>query len=202
MAETSSELLMKGFQDRLDAAAFEQIVGRFTRPALAAAVQLLHDPSLAEDAVQESFLRVVRGRRGYRASKPFSAWFYAILRNVCTDMLRRRARQAKLTARLTHRRRPAPHELWAGLDVPELLAILPEADRVALTLRVTHDLTFRDIAAVLGISEEAVKKRAQRALRRLRTDARVRRWCGDWCGAEPEAPADLTKGEVVPRSTA
>ena len=91
---TSNEALMARFQARLDASAFERIVSRFLSPALAAAGQILSDAALAEDAVQETFLRLVRGREAYVATKPLASWFYAILRNVCTDMLRRRARQA------------------------------------------------------------------------------------------------------------
>ena len=53
-------------------------------------------------------------------------------------------------------------------EARDLLAALPPRDRVVLTLRVLHGLAFRDVAAALGISEEAAKKRAQRALRRLR----------------------------------
>ena len=57
---TSHETLMARFQARLDADAFEQIVTFYINPALAVARQILLDDTLAEDAVQESFLRVIR----------------------------------------------------------------------------------------------------------------------------------------------
>jgi len=192
---TSCESLMRRFQDRLDAEAFDEIVRRFTAPALAAARQILSDPSLAEDAVQETFLRVVRGRRKYCPTKPFSSWFYAICRNVCTDMLRRQARQAKLVATAADCRPPASRAPWEGLDVPDLLAKLPHGDRTVLTLRIVHGFSFRDVAAAVGISEEAAKKRAQRALRRLREDSAMLRWSRDRWADRPE-PA----GEVVPHA--
>ena len=50
----------------------------------------------------------------------------------------------------------------------DMLAGLPKDAQAVLTLRIVHDLPFRDVAAALGISEEAAKKRAQRALRLLR----------------------------------
>ena len=119
-------------------------------------------------------------------------------------MLRRHARQVKLTASLAGRGTARPPAPWDGLDVPELLATLPQGDRAVLLLRIAHDLTFGDVAAVLGISEEAAKKRAQRGLRRLRQDSRVRRWCSDGRGAasmaaaaERQAPGDL-RAEAVP----
>ncbi|HID23673.1 MAG TPA: sigma-70 family RNA polymerase sigma factor [Planctomycetaceae bacterium] len=171
----SNEALMARYQEQLDAAAFEQLVGRFLTPGLAAARQILRDEMLAEDAVQETFLRIVRSRKQYRPAMRFSTWFYTILRNVCTDMLRRQARQLRLLDSVateidTHVRRPS----LDPLEVSELLAGLPDEARAVLVLRVVHDLPFRDIAAALGISEEAAKKRAQRALRRLREQSCVR----------------------------
>jgi DNA-directed RNA polymerase specialized sigma24 family protein len=53
-------------------------------------------------------------------------------------------------------------------EIPKLLDVLAHNERDVLVLRIVHGLGFRDVAAALGISEEAAKKRAQRALRRLR----------------------------------
>lgn len=172
--ETSPERLMASFQDRGDAEAFEQIVSRFLAPALAAAHEVLSDHALAEDAVQEAFLRVVRWRDRYLPAKPFSSWFYAILRNLCTDMLRRRARRAKLMQAVADRGGAPSGRVPDGpSDSLDLLAGLPRGERAVLTLRIVHDLAFRDVAAALGISEEAAKKRAQRGLRRLREQSYV-----------------------------
>ena len=169
---------MARFQARLDANAFERIVSRFLSPALAAAGQILSDAALAEDAVQETFLRLVRGREAYVATKPLASWFYAILRNVCTDMLRRRARQARLVREAALHGAAQPRRREADpSDSLDLLADLPKAARAVLTLRIVHNLSFRDVAAALGISEEAAKKRAQRALRRLREQASAARLC-------------------------
>jgi len=159
---------MRRYQERLDEAAFDQIVGRFLSPALAVACQLLSERALAEDAVQETFLRLVRRRERYDPSRPFATWFYAILRNVCIDMLRRRARREQAVQEASAeqaRREPGPPP---SLDPFALLARLGEDDRAVLRLRVVQDMPFRDVAAALGVSEEAAKKRAQRALRRLR----------------------------------
>ena len=166
---TPCDALMARFQDRLDAEAFDQIVSRVLSPALGVARQLLGCHALAEDAVQEAFLRVVRHRRQYQPSKPFMGWFYAILRNVCVDTLRRRARHQDAVRGLAHRRPEySEHGSADASDAMELLGRLPAGERDVLVLRVAHDLPFRDVAAALGISEEAAKKRAQRGLRRLR----------------------------------
>jgi len=183
---TSSECLMGRFRDRLDARAFDEIVLRFVSPAIAVAGHILADAALAEDAVQEAFLRIIRNRRKYVPGKPFAGWFYTILRNICKDMLRRRDRQSRLVREAAARAagRPSRPASRTG-DPVQLLAALPEKSRTVLTLRLVEGLGFREIAAALGISEEAAKKRAQRALRRLREHAA--RQGGD-LGRRPEPP--------------
>ena len=158
---------MVRFQTRLDSHAFDRIVSAYMKPAEGVARQILSDRTLAEDAVQESFLRVIRKRRQYAPPSPFSCWFYAIVRNVCADMLRKRHRETRRIREIA-----AGRERESSGDnspqIPELLNVLARSDRDVLVLRIVHGLGFRDVAAALGISEEAAKKRAQRALRRLR----------------------------------
>ncbi|MFW6162469.1 MAG: RNA polymerase sigma factor [Planctomycetota bacterium] len=170
--EPSSERLMARYQRRGDETAFGLLVERFLEPAHGVARQLLPERAMAEDAVQETFLRLLRRRERYDPRRPFSPWFYAILRNVCTDLLRRRARRAQALQEAGAERERQGDGLPPSLDPFELLDRLSADDRAVLSLRIVHDLAFRDVAAALGISEEAAKKRAQRALRRLRRLAR------------------------------
>ena len=161
---------MAAFAARGDAAAFDALVGRYLARGIAVARCLLPAGLAAEDAAQEAFLLVVRNRGRYRVGKPFSPWFYAILRNVCRGLRRGQGRQAKLMAQAAERLRVAscgapPPELP---PLAEMLAGLDEQDRAVLTLRVADGLGFDEIASALGIGREAAKKRAQRALRRLR----------------------------------
>jgi RNA polymerase sigma-70 factor (ECF subfamily) len=163
----SHETLMARFQARLDSDAFEQIVSFYINPALGVARQILLDDTLAEDAVQESFLRVIRKRNQYIPGNPFSCWFYAIVRNVCLDMLRKRTREKDVLENAATTVEPIKQQI-ESFEIPKLLDNLASRERDVLVLRIVHDLGFRDVAAALGISEEAAKKRAQRALKRLR----------------------------------
>ena len=159
--------LMMRFKRRLDETAFERLICDYTPPAAALAHQMLRDPALAEDAVQEAFVRVIRKRRQYVSSRPFSHWFYAILRNICIDMLRKRKREKDAVLHLTHRFKRYVRNEPASDDL-SLLNTLPLHERFVLKLRVVHSMTFEEIAVALDISEEAAKKRAQRGLRKLR----------------------------------
>jgi RNA polymerase sigma-70 factor, ECF subfamily len=166
----SVEALMARFQQSLDPSVFEQIVALFLKPGLAVARQLLGDATLAEDAVQDAFLRVVRGSRQYSPSKPFSNWFYTILRNACIDMQRGNVRQTLALRELALRQEAADAGVASDSNYAdlEMLQLLPEGEREVLMFRVVEGLTFPDIAAATGLSEEAAKKRAQRGLGRLR----------------------------------
>ncbi len=167
--EATAEALMARFRRFGDTAAFDELVSRHIDRALAVASEILRDRALAEDAVQEAFLHVVRARRQYQPSKPFSAWFYTILRNVCRDLLRRHSRQARLIQEVAA---GAPVSVdppsAGGASAERLLEQLPEPERAVLTLRLVCELPLADVAAALGISYEAAKKRAQRGLQRLR----------------------------------
>jgi RNA polymerase sigma factor (sigma-70 family) len=82
-------------------------------------------------------------------------------------MLRQRVRQKELIEEIADR----DDSNTPRTDLSEIAKVLDglaRGERDVLVLRIVHGLAFRDVAAALGISEEAAKKRAQRALRRLR----------------------------------
>jgi RNA polymerase sigma-70 factor (ECF subfamily) len=161
------EALMTRFKISLDEAAFEQLVLDYAAPAAAVAHQMLRDYALAEDAVQEAFVRIINKRDQYVVSGSFSRWFYAILRHVCIDLLRKRKRDQEITKRLFNEiKHIAQNKLPS--DHASLLNILPSHDKSVLELRVVHSMPFKEIATALNITEEAAKKRAQRGLRKLR----------------------------------
>ncbi|MBD3243969.1 MAG: sigma-70 family RNA polymerase sigma factor [Chitinivibrionales bacterium] len=163
----TDEELMDRVRDALDKHATRELVKRYSSVGLTVALQFLAERTAAEDALQESFLRLVRHRRKYRPGAPFSSWFYAIVRNVSRDMLRRAHTRARAAETLLDEYRSA--QLRDSQENPfALLDCLDELDRRILTLRFSHGLMIGDIAIVLRKSPEAVKKRAQRALRRLR----------------------------------
>lgn len=167
--ETTDNGLMLRIQTDLNEAALEVLVCRYSDKALAVATQILSDRVEAEDAVQEAFLRVIHKRHLFKPGKDFSAWFYTILRNVCLDILRKHKKEASLFKNVAQPEAVAPQHSDFGETLATLCACLNESEKSVLLLRVVHELRFSEIAAALGLSEEAAKKQAQRALRKLRT---------------------------------
>ena len=166
-AKPTHEILMMKFKTVLDRAAFEQFIEDYASHAKAVANQILRDRSLAEDAAQETFVRLIEKRDQYTLSDRFSPWFYAILRNVCIDMIRKQQRDRKY-ARLLSSIITNNASFESQQDSLDILDLLPNREKNVLELRVVHSMSFREIASALEISEEAAKKRAQRGLRRLR----------------------------------
>jgi RNA polymerase sigma-70 factor (ECF subfamily) len=169
----SDEELMAAVAGRGAEAAYEALVRRHWAAAYRVALSCLGARQCAEDAVQECFLRLVRARRSYRRGAAFSPWFYTLLRNVCRDELRRRAHRPRTGAELPEPAwRPDPAGEAAGREAAgsalDLFVALPAADREILSLRIHAGLDFPAIARTAGLSTEATKKRAYRALERLR----------------------------------
>ncbi len=164
------EALMRRVQLSLDENAFQTLLTRYYRRALALAQSWLRSSSEAEDIVQESFLRVLRNRHDYDPQRRFASWYYTILRNCCTDCLRRETRYRH---HLTHLPPPADRSssktaaerLQAALEALDALSL---DDRNILRLKLLDALPLREIARRLGCSEEAAKKRAQRAFQNFR----------------------------------
>ena len=172
MEPATDETLMARFIRDDDRSSFGRLLRRYAPVATGVAVRLLGSREEARDAVQETFVNILRARSGYRPDSPFGPWFYRILRNVCLDLLRKRKsyRNAldRFAGEVTKEEVP-PQEHGNGFPLLELVGRLPEKDRRVLLLRVVDGLSLGEIAELCGCTEEAIKKRAQRGLKRLRT---------------------------------
>lgn len=117
----------------------------------------------AEDAVQEAALKAYRNRHRYDCTRPLKGWWFAIVRNCCLDLVRRRPRSPVVPAdddTLPAREPPSPylHE-----DLHQSLARLSPPHREILELRYFGDCSYRDIAEALGIPEGTVMSRLHAA---------------------------------------
>ena len=168
----SDDTLMQQFC-RGDEAAFDILHQRYASPVLAYLTRMLRDATLAEDLLQTTFISFVRSRGRYEAGTNVRAWLYAIATNAARDAVRRhRARPERLTDTGVPPDRAAddaaPRDAAAARAVETALAKLPPDQREAVVLHKLQELSFEEIAAVLGISVGAAKVRAHRGYQRLR----------------------------------
>lgn len=127
----------------------------------------LKDASLAEDAVQETFLKAYRHLDTFRGESSEKTWLVSIAVNVCRDM-RRSAwfRYIDRTVDVDHLRLEA--EAPPGLALMQEIMRLPRREMEAVLLYYYEDMLQSEIARMLNISEAAVSKRLLRARRMLK----------------------------------
>lgn len=134
---------------------------------------LARDGGVAEDLLQETFLQLHRVRNTYQPPRPVRPWVYAIARNVFLMHQRAAHRRGRHEAIADEAlpELPVPPEI-EGLEdretVQKALTKLPEGRRDPLVLHHMLGMNFKEVGAVLGISEGAAKVRAHRALAELR----------------------------------
>jgi RNA polymerase sigma-70 factor, ECF subfamily len=117
----------------------------------------LGNASDAEDAVQETFLKIHRAARTYTGEASFATWIYRILINTCYDVLRKRRRRGEEAPiddapEATARTAPSVDEA-KRLTLRKLLQDLPEQRRTVFTLFEIEGLSHAEIASILDISE-------------------------------------------------
>jgi RNA polymerase sigma-70 factor (ECF subfamily) len=129
------------------------------------AYRMTHNAHDAEDLVQETFLRAFRAFDRYASGTNIRAWLHTILYRVRTDAFRRAGRSPR-TVELEGDGPPvpAPQDALAagGEDLARALDSLPEAFRTAVVLRDVQDLTYEEIAGVLGVPIGTVMSRIHR----------------------------------------
>jgi RNA polymerase sigma-70 factor (ECF subfamily) len=144
---------------------------------------LLRDPSDAEDAVQECYLRALRHFDTLRGQEEVKPWLFAILRNVCRVEYGRRSRVLLYDVNAESDKAESAIPLWReAQDTPEtemlrkldaetirgLVAALPDVFREVIVLREVDDLSYREIATIVSAPVGTVMSRLARGRALLR----------------------------------
>lgn len=166
------ELLWLEQARRGDQAAFCRLVEAYQRPVYNLCYRMLGNAPEAEDAAQETFMRMYTKLHTYQPERKLSSWVLSIASHYCIDRLRRRRGQwlsldeEPVAAALPSQNR-GPEDLALRAEsrdeVQRLVDMLPAAYRVPLILRYWHDLSYAEIAEVMGLTVQAVKSRLHRA---------------------------------------
>ena len=162
MTGTSDEDLARAAAQG-DLAAFEALLKRHSGPLLLFCRHLLRDAAAAEDAVQETFLRVHVHLPRFDPSKRFASWITSIAHNVCRDALRLRGRERPVDGLEPMVVDRTPDD---GMEGP--LARLPAKHRAILFQKYRLGLNAAEIAERLGLSASDVRTSLHRVLKVLR----------------------------------
>lgn len=170
-----------------DSAAFERLVSQYQRRLLTVLQHWLGNHDLAEDLVQEVFLRVFRARKNYEPTARFSTWIFTIAHNVARNARRTlaRRREVHMQQQTTESQELATLEELAKaasgmmptrqLDKREMsdvvnmaIGLLNERQRMAVLLCKFEGMSYVDIADTMGMTPSAVKSLLSRARGNLR----------------------------------
>jgi RNA polymerase sigma-70 factor (ECF subfamily) len=155
-----------------DSIAFMNIVEAYQKPVYNLCYRMLGDTTQAEDAAQETFLRVYTKLKTYNHDHKFSSWLLSIASHYCIDQLRRRRYQMVSWDDLPPWRwlptsDPEPEEAVLANETHHalhaLLNALPPDYRAAVILRYWHELSYDEIAETLDTTVSTVKSRLFRA---------------------------------------
>jgi RNA polymerase sigma-70 factor (ECF subfamily) len=169
--ERHASVLMAGAQQG-DRQAYEELLTLLAREARGFVGRRVGWAEWAEDVVQDVLLTVHRARATYDPARPFAPWFYAIASSRLVDALRARRRLAlrEVVDEDAVARREAPRAETHALSdtLAHAVAGLPRVQREVVSLLKYEDLSVREVARRLGMSEAAVKTTAHRGYKVLR----------------------------------
>lgn len=157
-------------------AAFHELVERHRGRVYAICHRYFRDPVDAEDAMQETFLTVLRRAGTFRGEAQVSTWMYRVAVNTCHDIARHRARRPQTPVEDIDRVSDQHHahsdeEALAALELSdvlrEALSTLDEETRGLLLLCAVEQVPYAEVAEAYGIAVGTVKSRVHRARARL-----------------------------------
>ena len=158
---------------RRDHQAFALIVNAHQERLNALVYHIVQDPEATQDVVQDALLRAYRALPQFRGEAALGTWLYRIAFTASMDHLRRQGRRRELI-----RQDPWPADAAvqhddaerAGMQdvIAQGLSALPADQRLTLLLVDREDLTYREVATIMGVSPGTVCSRLQRAREKLR----------------------------------
>ena len=155
---------------RPEQAWIEPMVSAFSRPAYQLAAALLKNPAIAEEVVQEAFLRAMQSRRTPREKTEFRRWLYRILINLIREHHRRgqRWRRVRLVPEPGLDPQALAERRMGDAEMARALELLSPREREAVYLRFFEDVDYAAVAAIMRISESTTRVMVHRALDKLR----------------------------------
>ena len=189
LEQREDEALMLEYR-RGNTRAFNVLLLRHQRPVYNFLVRHVGDRTLAEDMLQDVFLRVIKGAATYKREAKFTTWLYTIARNLCVDQSRRakHRKAASLDQPLGKKGDEGGRTMGEtvpdrglGVDrqvvsrrlhhrIQEAISTLSEEQREVFLMRETLNMPFKEIASVVGCPENTVKSRMRYALEHLRRE--------------------------------
>ncbi len=184
--QRTDEELMLGYKDG-DKNAFEMLYRRYEKSVLNLIYRMVMDASEAESLCQETFYRVVKARKRYKATAQFKTWLFQIAINLCCDRMRRMKHRSHLSLNAPvksqndggielqdHISDPNP-DAESNLESAQLeslvkaaIAVLPEEEHLVVVMKEYQGMPYSEIAEVMNCPVGTLKSHNHRAHQRLK----------------------------------
>lgn len=168
--------LLRSWVENHDEGAFRTLVDRHLNLVYSVARRLVADEHLAEDVAQGTFIVLARKAHSLVRNKALPVWLYRTTRYAAEQAIRVEARRADRHRRFADMQITETDSFWEQVapHLESALARLRAKDREPLVLRFMGEMTIEQVGKALGVSEEAARKRIDRALEKLRILLRKR----------------------------
>lgn len=157
-------------------AVIRRMIGEYQTALLRLCYLYLHDVQLAEDAVQETFIKAYRTLDTFRGASSEKTWLTRIAMRTCCDMRRSfwfRRMDRRITPEMLPDRASEAEEDETALTLAVMN--LPRREREVILLYYYQDMNMTDIAAALGLTQPTVSYRLRRAREKLRQELEGRK---------------------------
>ena len=148
------------------------LVERHQRALYRFALQQVGAPHAADEIVQLTFVQAYTNLARFRGEASFKTWLHRVALNLCRDRARSERRRADVPVEealdRAPRNEPSLEDVVLGATLERRLGELPEKQRSVVNLRIWSDLSFKEIARLMGSSENSAKVNYHHAIRRLR----------------------------------
>ena len=154
---------------------FDKLYDRYSGKIYAKCISLLRDEDLAEDAVQEIFMKILLNLSKFSGKSKVSTWIYSITYNFCIDIIRRKKKDpSTLMDNFS-----GDNDMIDDVDdaflletnirrLKTILGKIPSSDKAILLMKYQDDMSIRDIGGILDKSESAIKMKIKRAKHKFR----------------------------------
>lgn len=153
-------------------AAFSQLVMRHQKVLMRLALRMTRDLELAEDIVQDSFIKAYRKIGLFEGRSSFKSWVYQITLNTAKNKLRSRKRETVDISKISIAVDATADKRLVHEDIQEIIQReveqLPDKQRTALNLRIFEDLSFKEIAEIMDCPYDTAKANYRHGLMKLR----------------------------------
>lgn len=176
-ASVSDEEVIDKYMVTQDTQYFNVLYDRYSDKVYAKCISMLRDEMMAEDAVQDIFMKVLLSLSKFKQNSRFSTWLYSISYNFCIDVIRRKKKQNMYITDMddmSNLEGVVDDEDDSDIletNVRQMKVVLEQmkaSDKAVLLMKYQDDMSIKDMTYVLDKTESAVKMKIKRAKEKFR----------------------------------